>query len=1165
MNTSDLSPGLMLVHGNQAETLRDLLVAWMREHPLAPLENEVVLVQSNGIAQWLRLALAANASEGGCGIAAAIEFSLPSRFIWRVYRAVLGRDRVPESSAFDAERLVWRLMQLLPGLLGDDLYKPLRQFLADDHDLRKRHQLAARLADLFDQYQVYRADWLAAWADGRDVLIDARGHQTPLSDDDRWQAALWRALLVPAAATDPLPGGRAGVHEAFLREAAAWRGNRPAGLPRRVLVFGISSMPQQALEVLAELARWSQVLMCVPNPCQHHWRDIIEDRDLLRARPRQTRRSGQPELLDENALHLHAHPLLAAWGKQGRDFIGLLDEYDDPTARSRHDQQLQTIGRRVDLFASNSTDTLLGQLQDDILDLRPVEESRKRWPAVEVATDRSIRFHVAHSAQREVEILHDQLLAAFEQDPTLKPRDIIVMVPDIDQYAAHIEAVFGLIPGDDPRHVPFSLADCGRRQSDPLLQALSWLLQLPRARIGVSEVLDLLDVPAVRRRFGIADDDLPLLQRWVRGANIRWGLHGEQRKDLGLPAGEDAPPHSWLFGLRRMLLGYAVGFDAEPWQGIEPYGEIGGLDAAALGPLLSLIDKLTIYWQQLREWVTPQQWGDRLRGLSRDFFDVEQDAKGYTLLELDRALQDWQDACAAAGFAERLPIDVVAEAWLAAIEQGGLSQRFLAGAVTFATLMPMRAIPFRQVYLLGMNDGDYPRARQPLGFDLMGRDYRPGDRSRREDDRYLFLEALLSARERLYISWVGYSIHDNSPRPPSVLVAQLREHLATVWQLKGQGKLLAALTTEHALQPFSPRYFPSDPQTAELFTYAAEWRAAAPASTSGPAPLEPLDEDEAPTLAQLASFIQKPVKGFFRERLQVDFEQAEIVGEDVEPFALDGLQRWQLQHELIQAQLAALAAGEPLQAVCERVLAAQKRRGELPAGGFGEHLGEALLEPMPALFARYQQMLATWPKLQGELAELDIELGGLPLHDWLPPVRANDDKALAQLIIEPSDLVKDSHYRADKLLYAWVLHLGQHLLRGPLTTVVLSKKGEVGFLPLDPEQARKHLQTLLEVRREGLRRPLPLAVGSAFAWLRSGQKEDKARVAYEGNDHNSEGERGYCPYLRRAWPDFGALTASGEFFELAKTLFEPLIAAIPKDDAKRKTSGKAPATENPDE
>lgn len=1163
--------GLMVIHGNHPEALRDVLVAWMKRHPLAPLENELILVQSNGIAQWLKMALAADEAAGGCGIAAALDAFLPSRFVWQAYRAVLGAEAVPEVSPFDKPLLVWRLMRLLPALLAREAFAPLARFLADDEDLRKRHQLAERLADLFDQYQMYRADWLAAWADGADVVPTARGGRAALPAAQAWQPALWRALLEDVGEV-AAGSGRAAVHTRFLAAVSALRdAPRPSALPRRVMVFGISSLPAQTLEVLAAIAQWSQVLLCVHNPCEHYWADIVADKDLLRATgSRHARRAGMPEVLAEEALHLHAHPLLAAWGKQGRDFIGLLDEHDAGEARERYARRFAALSQRIDLFESHGEDSLLHQLQDDIRDLRPLAETRVRWPAVDPSSDHSIRFHVAHGPQREVEILHDQLLAAFNADASLRPRDVIVMVPDIDAYAPHIQAVFGLLDADDPRFIPFTVADQGLRHHDPLLNAVEKLLGLPQSRVAVSDVLDLLEVPALRARFGIAEDDLPLLHRWVRGANIRWGLHAEQRASLGLPQGVEQ--NSWLFGLRRMLLGYAVGgaCDAdEAWQGIEPYDEIGGLDAGLVGPLATLLERLDAAWRGLRETATVADWCARLRGLLADFFDPADGTGAYTLQRLEAALQRWQDACAAARLVEALPLSVVREHWLAQMDDSGLSQRFFAGAVTFATLMPMRAIPFRHVCLLGMNDGDYPRTRVPMDFDLMGRDYRPGDRSRREDDRYLFLEALLSARERLHMSWVGRSIHDNTERPPSVLVGQLRDHLAAGWRLAGQDgddsgegagmRLLAALTVEHRLQPFSPDYFPVAGTVSPLFTYAREWHEgfAAEAAVQAPAPLPPLEESEPLTLRELADFLREPAKVFLRRRLGVHFELPDPSSEDHEPFALDALQNWQLQDELIAAQLDALARGDEREAALERALARIERRGELAPGRFAALMQAQLAEPMESLFERYAQALADWPEAVEPDEDVAFEHAvgsvGLVVADRLGGLRRGADRRRGRVVLERSGVVtKERKYRRDKLLRHWIAHVAGHLAGEPMASHVVGKVGDAPIDPLDPDVARGWFRSLLDAWHAGLARPLPLAAQTAFAWIDAGGRPDTpkdsdagraARLAYEGG-YMRRGEVEGSPYLARAWPDFDALWAGGEFAHLADMLLRPVYLGI---------------------
>ncbi|WP_148716007.1 exodeoxyribonuclease V subunit gamma [Chitinolyticbacter meiyuanensis] len=1137
--SAPLTPGLMIVHGNRLEELRALAVSWLRAYPLAPLENEVVLVFSNGIAQWLKLALAEDPEAGGCGIAAALDIQLPARFLWQAYRTVLGRDAVPESSPLDKAPLTWRLMRLLPALCDRPEFAALARFLEDDADLRHRHQLAERLADLFDQYQVYRADWLAAWAHGHDEIATRAGLRA-LTEDERWQAALWRMLL---ADLGEIGSGRAGVHQAFVA-ALAGHDTVPPGLPRRVVVFGLSSLPAQAVEALAALSRHCQVLLAVHNPCRYYWGDIVEDKALLRTRHRHAAKPGLA-LLDEALVHQHAQPLLAAWGKQGRDYINLLDQFDD-TATYR-DLFRALSGERIDLFTEPGTATLLGQLQHDILELRPLNETRARWPAIDTARDASIRFHVAHSAQREVEILHDQLLAHFSADPTLRPRDVIVMVPDINAYAPHIAAVFGQIAPSDARYIPYTLADQGQRGRAPLLIALEHLLQLPESRFAASEVLDLLEVPALRRRFGIAESDLPTLQRWITGSGIRWGLDAAQRATLGLPGG--VTQNSWRFGLARMLLGYAVG-SAEPLDQIAPYDEIAGLDAALVGPLHALVEALALARDELAIPATPTGWGERLMALLPLFFEAGDDEEQALVAQLQQLLDDWLALCEAAALTELLPLTVVREAWLAGLDAGGLSQRFLAGAVNCCTLMPMRAIPFKVVCLLGMNDGDYPRIQPPLDFDLMARDYRPGDRSRRDDDRYLWLEALLSARDVLYISWVGRSARDNSERAASVLVGQLRDHLASGWRSADGSELLHALTTEHPLQPFSPRYFDGEHG---LVSYAREWLSAheaAPEAVAGPLP--PFQPDAALNLATLRRFLRNPVEAFFAERLKVVLDEVAHDDSDDEPFALDGLAR----HQLAEAMLSEALQMDEAEAAIARGAARLRLAGALPVGGFGALAEQALSAPLAAQVARYRALQAEWPQADPSPLALQFVHGDIVLETWQGSVRRNVLGEPALLLPLTGDLLREGKPKWHRLLDAWFTGLMANACGEPLQVYAVGADVTLLWPPLPGDHAAAVLRSLLDGWRTGMQRPLPVAMQTALRWLEEDRKArdkgkevagawDAAGKIYDGDDF-SAGEVAKSAALARQYPDFAALTQDGEFGRWATQLYQPLLDASPQ-------------------
>ena len=1156
--TPRLQPGLLVLHGNRLEQLADTVFAYIASHPLGALDEEHFLVQSNGMAEWLKMALA-----GAQGVCAATRVELPARFVWRAYRAVLGRSAVPAVSALDKLPLTWRLMGLLPTLARQPVFAPVAGFLgagaraAGQADVATRRlQLAQRLADLFDQYQVYRSEWLQAWASGDDRL----GTQA-LPPEQAWQPALWRALLaaLPAAeqaATRPV------LHQRFLQAL-----RQPAGglagahaLPQRVVLFGTTHIPHQTLEAIAALAEHVQVLMAVPNPCRYHWADIIEGRELLQAAQRRHPLRSGTELaaVPLQQMHQHGHPLLAAWGRQGRDFVRQLDAFDNvQLARERFALP------RVDLFDEAPGHSQLQQLQAHIRDLLPQAEAQAAVQAAPPlpAHDRSIVFHIAHSAQREVEVLHDQLLHLLAQPPepgqaALQPRDIVVMVPDIETFAPALRAVFGQHARGHARHIPWGLADQRERGRHPWLLALEWLLRAPQQRHSFSELQGLLEVPALARRFGLAGDDLPTLAAWLEGAGVRWGLHAAQRESLGLQACGEA--NTWHFGLQRLLLGYATGElaqDSPGHAGIEPHAEVAGLEAGLAGAAAELVAALQTWWAESQTSRPPEAWALRLRQLLQQFFAAASDEERAVQAALEEALGHWLQACEAAAFEEDVGLTVVREAWLQAVDEPGLARRFRAGGVTFCTLLPLRAIPFEVVCLLGMNDGDYPRRSAHSDFDLMAApgQARPGDRSRRQDDRQLMLDALLSARRVLYLSWAGRSVRDNQAQPPSVLVSQLRDHLAAVW---GEAAL-AQRTTVHPLQPFSRRYF----ETPALFTYAAEWRSAHESSAAAPAAAGALPTLAAAlpdlTLDALAAWLKNPVQAFFRQRLRVRFDDRPAPVPDDESFATAGLGRWQLLEEVLAAarrQWPVAAAGSApalprdLHDLVGPEVARLQRAGRLPLAGPGRQVQAELVATLQPIVQHWQALQTQHPQACASLA-LRLEHPQLPvlrLHDVLTGLQTRDEAGAPPVFIE---LVASrvagktgKHPRASTLLKPWLRCLAAAACGQPAAAIVIGADRVLHLAAPEAEAAQATLLALMAAWAEAQQAtaPWPTALNTGLAWLK---KPESAAQVYEGSEFGGSGE-GAEACLARLFPSFEALAAAPGFEAATTQLYAALRDAM---------------------
>ncbi len=1142
MPASSISPGFIALHSHRSEVLADTLTGWLRTHPLLPLESEVVLVQSNGMAEWIKIELARQG-----GVCAATRVELPSRFLWRTYRQVLGAANVPPDSPLDKLPMTWRLMALLPSCLQDQVFQPVAGFLRGDEPDRLL-QLASRLADLFDQYQIYRPDWLQDWAAGRNVLRKAAGHDE-LGEDQLWQAELWRRVLATLddsqrQATRPALHARALAH---------LQSGLPLASPvaRRVSVFGMSHMPGQLLEMLAALAAHSQVLLAVPNPCQYHWGDIIDGREWLQAERRRHAYRGEALAgLPLAQMHLHAPTLLAAWGRQGRDFIRQLDAFDDLQAA-----QQVTQWPRLDFFddvPGEDHTRLLAQLQRRIRDLEPSSGGTLAQPLRE--GDRSVTFSVAHSPVRELEVLHDQLLQWFHTSPEpLSPRDVVVMVPDIEVMAPAIRAVFGQYKRSDARFIPYDIADLGAQAISPLIHAVEWLLALPQQRSRMSELVELLEVPALAARFGLKDEHLPTLTRWMAGSGIRWGLSAGHRAGLGLGVcGDD---NSALFGVQRMLMGYACGADPVDDDfslGVSPYPEVGGLDAELAGSLAHLLQALIDWWQICTQSATPAQWAERCRAMLAALFKPRDDNDRNALAALDQALNDWVRACGEAGFAEAVPLAVARSAWLEALKAPRLEQRFRAGGVTFCTLMPMRAIPFKAVCLLGMNDGDYPRRSPRADFDLMGLPgmTRPGDRSRRDDDRQLMLEALLSARLVLYVSWSGRSVRDNSEQPPSVLVSQLRDEIDLLW-----GKDTAKdLTTVHPLQPFSRAYFEAG---SGLLTYAKEWRAAQEvqrgdgASETGTpssalALLPPLmaANEQAPiiSLAQLARFLRKPVGAFFRERLQVHLEDERSELHDEELFGLGGLDLYQLLDHELQHVPADLSADE-LPSHAARVVQHLREAGALPLAGVGTLEAQKLTHILQTQLAAALLERGAYPEA-AERVLVDQAHPQVRLQDALGGVLAGEGGQML-LSLRANDVAdlkpKTPLARPEKLIDIWLQSLAAAAMGHSVRCVVVGRNAVVRVPPQDPHAARAQLQTLLATWAEGMRWPLPLPPDVALQWLKDKENTNALADAYEGSDFKSA-EKDKDPALARTYPTVQDLLATGALDRLAQAVYAPLKA-----------------------
>ena len=1108
---------LNLHFSNRFETLADQLVRRLAHQApgRSAFEADEVIVPSAAITRRLIIELSRHD-----GICANVNFSYLARWLWQHTARLMAE--LPESAQFDADVFAWRILAAFDDATWSDAQPRLSAWLAQA-DAVMRHELAVRVAGLFDQYLTYRPEWLEAWY--REETIAFPGADDGAALDQQWQAALWRRVAAETASD-----GRHPVLALLQQLDAHGIGLAGTGaLPASAHVFCLPTLPPVHLELLQRLGVHVDLHVYMLNPSEEFWFDVADARRLAWLAAR-----GQAQHVDGG------NRLLAAWGQQTKSALGLLmyaaaDGVVDDAA-----------------FTPAGGASVLAGLQDAIL------ASTELAPGAlaAFADDRSVEVHVCHSLTRELEVLHDRLLGLMAGPNPPQPADILVVTPDLDAAAPLIDAVFGTAPRE--RHLPYAISGRARAQVNAPARALLDALALVASRFAVNNVFGLLQQPVVGRRFGLAEDDLDQIRDWLVQAGIHWALDADHRGGFDVPP---EPRHSFADGLDRLFLGYALPTHLQtPFQGRLPAGAAEGSGALVLGVFWRFVDALKSLRDRLASPRLPADWPALLADALRDFV-APSDTELDDLREVDEAIGRLAEQWRRSALAMPLALDVVRAALEAELDdpaRGGVPT----GMITFAAMSSLRNVPFRIVCAIGLDDGAFPPPARAAEFDLMALAPRRGDRQRRHDERNVFLDLLLAARERVHLSYAGRSVRDNSVRPASVLVAELLETLlpalaADAADPASRARARDALVVAHPLQAFAPQAFDIT-QDARLRSFQADYAEAlrhslstpaAPATASVPSdddwdaadddgaapsavpfiagPLPDVEEAwrDVP-LERLAAFLRNPCRFLLEKRLGVALRRDDEALQDDEPFVPDNSGRAPLTRLLLPALLAGMAPE------AARTLALAGTA--VPPGGFGQRFLERELAGLRR-FADQVREHTQQPVLPPHAAKVVVQVDGQPwtLHAEFAELR-------------PRGLL---HHRYAKrsvgdYLDAWLPHL------------LLCADGPSGMLPVatgigrdgnffltECEQPVQALEALVRLYAQGLREPLAFFPRAAWEWFNGDQQGPaKAIAAFRPGGFNEYAEGNDAGYrlALRGRPDPFAPEVVEAFYANARTVFAPL-------------------------
>ncbi|MCL3818984.1 exodeoxyribonuclease V subunit gamma [Aeromicrobium wangtongii] len=1108
----------MPFHVHRAERADRLVggLADLLAHPAGdPFDEELVIVPARGIERWLsqqlghRLGVSVGREDGVC---AGVRFTSPRSLM----AELLGTK---DDDPWDPDRLVWPLLEVIDASLGEPWCRTLARHLGEEHtgverELRRgrRYGVARRIAGLFSAYAAQRPGMLAEWAGLSTGSLSTSSLSTSsLSTGSRgdlaWQAELYRRLLGRVDA--PAPDVRlAATVERLRAEPDAF------DLPERISFLGHTRLASTDVMLLDALAAHRDVHLWLPHPSPSLWDALAP---AAAAGP--VRRADDPTPIDA------PNPLLISLGRDSRELQRTLHLAGDV-----HDEHLPATEQRPD--------TLLGWLQDDLVGDRSGADGR-----VHDARDRSIQVHACHGKARQVDVLREVLVGLLEDDPTLEPRDILVMCPDIETYAPLIHAAFGLagvVDDGHPAHqLRVRLADRGSASTNPLLQVATSLLTLAGSgRLTATEVLDLIAMAPVRHRFGLSDDDLEQIARWVDRSGVRWGLDAVHREPFGL---DDLVPNTWQFGVDRVLVGAAVAEQRGRWiKTVLPLDDVSSGDIDLAGRLAEIVDRLrdTIdrmtLEQPVSDWVQTLRHG--VLGLAsvpyRDEWQVDQ---------LERELARLDDA--ARGSSTPLRLAEVASLLGDRLGSRPTRANFRTGTLTVCTMVPMRSVPHRVICLLGLDDGEFPRVGAVHGDDVLARDPMTGERDVRSEDRQLFLDAIMAATETLVLTYTGADERTGQSRPPAVPLGELIDQVRRT----AAG---ADVVTHHPLQPFDRRnvipgaLVPDQPFTFDPAALAGAQATAGPVAVTEPAflarPLEPAGDGEI-ALPDLVAFLAHPVKAFLRQRLDVSvLSEDDPVADDV-PIELDALQKWGVGDRILRDALAGADPGAAVQG--------EYRRGLVPPG----ELGRRLLDEIRAAVGPLVMNTAALRHGGSRAVDIDVEL-----PDGRRLVGSVDDVYSERLVtVTYSSLAAKHRLRSWVDLLAltvahpgtpWEAHaVGKHKAGG--THAHIRPVGAA---------APQLLADLVALRDAGLREPLPLPLKTSLAYAETSARQPHvtaisvARREWDPRDFRGTmipGERDDAHHVL-IWGQDAPLEdlldtddQTSRFATLAHRLWDPLLAA----------------------
>jgi len=1041
------------------------------------------------MAKWLSLKIAEKT-----GVCANFSFLFPNRFIDQIINLHKRRSLI-----FTPEILTFRIMSLLTKLIDEPQFKEIKFYLYNQGKTTftlpeqkiTLYRLSKKIADTFDQYLLYRPHIIFDWEKRK--------------KHNNWQAILWRHL------TANNKEHRAYIGKKFIQNPIY----NPQTMPDRVSIFGITTLPPIYFEIISILSAFCQINLFILNPSYQYWGDILSDKQIGKTQKKYIKKGI---VIEDRYIHIQRqNNLLASMGTSGKQFIELIIECQKTN--------------EIDSFQKPQANDMIGAIQEDIFNLTQKENNAPK--KIVSKKDKSIAVHSCHSHIREIQTLHDNLLDMFEKDPCLKPSDIMVMAPNIEAYSTYIDAVFGS-PEEKSKKIPYSIADRPIASSSRLIQTLFLILDAYKSRYKPSAVFAILAATPIKNRFKITDSQIEQIYSLIKKAEIKWGINGKHKANyFGAP---ESNQNTWEAGFDRFILGYATGNTDKIFSQIIPY-PIEADTASAVGRFFNFFYRLASLPDKLSQNYRLDKWAQIIKEIISDFFQIternEKEARAIfnaaaVLIQIEKEAQ----------YKNKIGIETIKAYLTEKLAKKKANYGFLTGKITFCEALPMRGIPFKIICFIGLNENDFPRQDSQAGFNIIASNPRACDKSKRNEDKHLFLEALLCVRKKLYISYIGQDIRSAKTLPPSILVSELINYIENGFAMSDNSDIKNHIITKHKLQSFSGDYFNPN-NTEKLFTYSTTRFNTAKfflqKKTKDFAALKLPDitiNNNAVPIDELKFFFSNPSKYFANKCLTVFLPNSFDTIDKSENFGIAGLDKYKLENIIIEKKIT-LKNDELNNFI--------KASGILPYGSIGDAIYTEILLKTDKFFKIIKKI--TKEKSPTSL-NIKIKIKKITLTARVTSIYGEDIIKYRYGKIRPIDKLK-----------AWIDHL---ILKAAKPNETYNVK-LIGQNPTGKNQitmyafnrnllqkdAEKIISNLMLLFLQGNKNPLNFFPNASYAYAKKSlQDKEKALLFAKKEWQSTEFAKKESdnPYYKLLFKNKSPL--DDKFQEYALEIFTPLIKSI---------------------